>query len=154
MKLTLTKAHIQDIEEISDLEKDCFSDPWTYGMFRDSMENETVTFFIVRSDDPDKRLIAYAGIGICGDQSDIINFAVKPDNRRNGIATFIIDYLIQFAEISAVKDIFLEVRESNIPARQLYIKSGFRDSGIRKNYYKDPVENAIVMTKHIEIQGE
>jgi ribosomal-protein-alanine acetyltransferase len=79
------------------------------------------------------------------DECEILNLAVDPDFRRRGVATSLLRALVEFAAQRASATIYLEVRESNAPARALYGRNGFREVGRRTNYYKFPIEGALVL---------
>lgn len=88
-------------------------------------------------------MIAWRGLG---EEAEILDLAVHPDHRRHGYASALCKNLVQRISQSAVQKIFLEVRESNVAAVALYKKFGFQISGRRPNYYRNPAENALLMT--------
>ncbi|MEE3378515.1 MAG: ribosomal protein S18-alanine N-acetyltransferase, partial [Lachnospiraceae bacterium] len=91
-------------------------------------------------------LLGYAGLLMVPYEADILNITVRPEARRQGIATQLLGKIGELSEPRGVTVIHLEVRESNTPARTLYEKLGFTVDGIRKNYYERPRENAVLMT--------
>ena len=89
--------------------------------------------------------VGYCGIYLSLDEGEITNVAVRPECRKQGIADAILDTAFMEAQKRGAEKIYLEVRQSNIPAQQLYEKHGFESCGLRKNFYRKPTEHAIVM---------
>ncbi|MBO7127973.1 ribosomal protein S18-alanine N-acetyltransferase [bacterium] len=83
------------------------------------------------------------------DEAEILEVAVSESQRRNGIGSELMDEVFVWCAENGISHIFLEVRESNFPARAYYKKYGFVENGLRKNYYRDPVENAVLMSKEL-----
>lgn len=138
----MQKEHIAQIAEI---EKLCFSMPWSENALNDELTNENAHFLAAVIGD---KIIGYIGIiEICG-ECDITNVAVHPDFRRMGIA----DKLLKKAERDAISRnstcITLEVRVSNEAAISLYTSNGYKSQGIRKAFYDKPKEDALIMTKN------
>ena len=133
------------IDELVELEKKCFSDPWTATMFVGDLQSEQTCYF--GAFDENDNLVGYAGMWMSVDEGQITNVAIHPDYRRRGIAYFLVVNLIQICRRNKLSSITLEVRESNINAISLYKKLEFIKVGVRKNYYKNPNENALLMTK-------
>lgn len=135
------------VKELVELEKICFSDPWSETMFLGDLQSEYTCYF--GTFDESGFLIGYAGMWLSVDSGEITNVAVHPDYRRKGIACALIDNLIKICKVNNVQFLNLEVRESNCKAISLYNKLGFENVGLRKNYYKNPTENAVLMTKYL-----
>lgn len=140
----VTAEHIPQIEEI---ERECFSRPWTAeqlsGQMRDAQHE-----FIAAVDDG--RVLGYVGLMYVLDEGYISNVAVHPAARRQGIGDALIDALTEKAEELELAFLTLEVRESNAPAIALYAKHGFHPVGKRKNYYDAPKEDAVLMTCYLK----
>lgn len=134
-----------NIDELVSLEEKCFSSPWTKNMFLGDLKSENTCYY--GAFDENYNLIGYAGMWISIDDGQITNVAVHPDFRRKGIAYSLVLNLVQACKHKNLESITLEVRESNNNAISLYEKLGFERVGLRKNYYKNPSENAILMTK-------
>ena len=81
------------------------------------------------------------------DEGDILNVAVRRDRQKEGIGFFLVDSMIRMAQMQGIRVVHLEVRESNESARRLYRRLGFQEDGLRKNYYTEPAEAAVLMTK-------
>ena len=95
----------------------------------------------------DGRVIAYVIGRVIAPEGEIYRIATDPAFRRRGIAYRLLDYAVKCEKGRGLECLFLEVRESNIPAKNLYKSYGFKEMGIRKSYYKDPVENAVLMVR-------
>ncbi len=136
----LTEAHIPQMVE---LEKICFSMPWTADVIRSELNNPSCLYLAAVDGDT---LVGYIGVQTVLDEGYINNVAVRPEYRRRGIAAALISLLAEQAQAIGLAFMTLEVRESNAPAISLYEKLGFTTVGRRKNYYEKPREDAILMT--------
>ncbi len=137
------------IPEAAQIERLCFSEPWSEEALK-YMCSSPNTHAVAVIESSSGRLAAYGGCEFVPPEASIANVATHPDFRRRGCASRLIDEMEAFLACRGVKDIFLEVRESNAPARALYESKGFRAVGIRKNYYRFPTENAVVMLKNTD----
>lgn len=136
------------IDEVFELEKVCFpDDPWGRASFENEVNNHH-SVFVTATDEESGRLIGYGGIWLVCDTGDITNIAVHPDYRREGIGKKILDLLTDICIEREIKSITLEVRDSNLPAYNLYLKEGFVVNGRRKKYYKG-ADDAILMIKEL-----
>lgn len=140
--INIRKAEAKDIDEIINIENASFSTPWSRSSFEDDFDNEYIDFYVAEDEE---KLIGYASIGLIIPDAEILNIAVDEKYRRQGIGEMLFDTLMNCAYKKEVSDLFLEVRESNEPALELYSKKGFNVLGRRKNYYKLPEEDAIMM---------
>ncbi len=136
---------IGDLEALTALEKECFSDPWTEVMLADSLENPSV--HTVGAFDGDI-LIGYLMWMSLPPDCEILNVACKPSYRRQGIARALFGYCRR-ENGKNVSHYMLEVRDSNAPARALYARLGFMPVEVRRNYYKNPKEDAILMDLYL-----
>ncbi len=136
----------EDTKELADLEKLCFSSPWTQATFTKMLDNTAAVYFVARYEGC---FAGYVGAYNLIDEFSIINIATVPHIRNKGIATALIEKLQAEAISLNVPKITLEVRESNHPARSLYEKAGFTLCGTQKNYYSSPKEDAALYTKTI-----
>ncbi|MBR6522754.1 MAG: ribosomal protein S18-alanine N-acetyltransferase [Oscillospiraceae bacterium] len=136
----LTEAHIPQMVE---LEKTCFSLPWTADMIKSELNNPSCLYLAAVDGDT---LVGYIGVQTVLDEGYINNVAVRPEYRRQGIAAALISLLVEQARAIGLAFLTLEVRENNAPAISLYEKLGFTTVGKRKNYYEKPREDAILMT--------
>ncbi|MBE6903191.1 MAG: ribosomal-protein-alanine N-acetyltransferase [Ruminococcaceae bacterium] len=142
--MNIKKLDISHLEEVSQIENKCFNDPWSIEMLEESFENGL--FFGYFSQD---LLCGYILIYFVLDEANIMNVAVLPEFRKNGYGDALVKYALKIAKEKECVRAFLEVRQSNIAAQTLYQKNSFVIDGIRKNYYSNPTENAILM--HCEI---
>lgn len=134
----------EDILQLAELEKLCFSDPWSVSAFEYELKNPLSVWLVAVED----RLVAgYVGSQTVMDASDMMNIAVAPAFRRQGIAEKLIDMLILQLMERGSNSLTLEVRASNMPAIALYKKLGFTQVGRRPNYYRNPKEDALILRK-------
>ena len=146
--LMMRAAAEQDIRAMADLDKICLADPWSEEAFREELtENDRASYIAAEIDG---KLVGYAGLWAIFDEGHITNVAVSPDYRRRGIGRAIVATLIDAAEENGLNSFTLEVRESNLPAQGLYKEFNFKSAGIRKGYYLDNGENAIIMWRNHE----
>ena len=135
------------LSEAAEIERLCFSEPWSPEALLYMCKSPNTHAVAVMIDG---RLAAYGGCEFVPPEANIVNIATHPDFRRRGCASAVIDALEEFLSSKDVDSIFLEVRVSNMPARTLYERHGFRTVGVRKNYYRFPTEDAAVMLKTID----
>ena len=133
------------LDEVAELERICFSTPWSRNMLAEELDN-ALSAFLVALDESGK-VVRYAGLQVVLDEGYITNVAVRPECRRQGIAGKLLQVFLDFAQGNHLAFLTLEVRASNYDAIALYGSRGFRSVGRRKNYYEHPKEDAIIMTK-------
>lgn len=136
-----------DITEIADLEKECFSEPWSENSLRDELTNETARFYVLRDNE---NLLGYIGANNICNEVYITNVAVSGNCRGKGYGKTLVNHLIKQSETERAFFITLEVRKSNENAIKLYEKCGFKLIGERKNFYSKPQEDALIYTYYIE----
>lgn len=140
----MNESHVAQIAEIEQL---CFSAPWTEDGIREELGNENSHFLVSACGE---RVLGYIGVQeICG-EAYIANVAVRPEYRRMGIGEKLISAAADGAEERECEFITLEVRKSNAPAIALYTKQDYNIAGERKNFYTNPVENGLIMTKYFK----
>ncbi len=143
--MEMTQAHVQAVAE---LEKLCFSDPWPVEGILPELSNP-LSYWLVAMDG--EALVGYIGSqSVCG-EADMMNVAVAPAYRRQGIAEGLIEALVAGLRERQVTSLSLEVRASNGPAIALYGKLGFAQVGRRPNYYRNPREDALILRKEWQI---
>lgn len=136
----------KDIISVAEIEKECFSKPWSVKMIEEKLGNDTSVFIVAEYD---SKIIGYIGASaICG-ECYIDNIAVTANFRRMGLAKLILSKCIIQAKIQNCELITLEVRKSNQKAINLYQMEQFESVGERKAYYNNPTENALIMTKYL-----
>ena len=133
------------LDQGAELERRCFSDPWSRRMLSEHLENECAATLVAQGEDG--TVLGYAGLLVVLDEGYITNVAVAPEYRRQGIASALLEVFQRFGEANALAFLTLEVRASNAPARALYTRHGYAEVGCRKNYYEHPKEDAIIMTR-------
>lgn len=135
----------EDLDEVLEIEQASFPKPWTRAMFESELKNPVSFSYTlkVRPHEGAERVGGYVVLWIIHGEAHILNIAVNPAYRGRGIASRLLGLMLVLMKRNLVYEVFLEVRVSNEAARSLYMKYGFREAYIRKNYYGD--EDAIVM---------
>ena len=142
--MTFREMLIEDLDQVMEIENDLISPPWTReGFFTFLLKDENM-FFVVEEKG---QILGYCSMQTVLDEGDILNVAVTRDRQKEGIGYFLVDSMLMLAAARGIHIVHLEVRESNGSARRLYQRLGFKEDGFRKNYYTEPVENAVLMTK-------
>jgi len=142
-KLRVRLAEAGDLECIHAIERVSFADPWSLDGFRDLLEHARARVAVAV--DADGEVLGYSVVWSVADESEIANLAVAPAARRRGIGTLLLTSVLDEAAANGIKSVFLEVRESNVAAQQLYLRRGFTVAGRRRQYYRRPVEDALIM---------
>lgn len=142
---TMKSSHVA---QIAQLEKICFSDPWSEKSIASELNNE-LAFWLTAMEG--EQVAGYIGSQTVMDESDMMNVAVHPDFRRKGIAEALVNALVEALKSKGSRCLTLEVRASNVPAITLYGKLGFSEIGRRKNYYRNPREDALILRKEWEL---
>ena len=135
------------VSAVAELEKICFSDPWSENSVASELKNKLALWLVAEEEGT---VAGYIGSQTCGDESDVMNVAVHPDFRRRGIAEALVNSLETELNDIGSHCLTLEVRASNAPAVSLYEKLGFAEIGRRKNYYRNPREDALILRKEWE----
>ena len=149
--MLIRRMTMQDIPEVVEIEKQCFSLPWSEKSFEDSLTREDTIFLVCETVGDARERVAldcvagYMGLYLSFDEASVTNVAVSPDFRKKGYGEALVTAAKDAAKAAGAESIFLEVRQSNEPARSLYKKLGFEELGIRKKFYEHPVEDAIIM---------
>lgn len=140
----IRKMTINDVESVYGLEVECFERPWSLQSIEKEVENNNSLFCVCEKDG---NIVGYAGMYyVCG-EGDITNVAITKNYRGKGLGNELLTEMFRIANENNVFEFTLEVRETNIIARNLYEKLGFKVEGVRKNFYDNPVENGIIMWK-------
>lgn len=141
--MTLREMTVEDLDQVMELEEELFSVPWTREGYFSYLIKENTLFLVVEEKG---RILAYCGLLMVLDEGDILNVAVKRERQREGIGRFLMEGLIRLAGELGIAVLHLEVRRSNETAIRLYERTGFVRDGLRKDYYTDPTEDAVLMT--------
>lgn len=132
----------KDLKQVCDIENDTFSEPWSYNSFSTSLSSKDNTYLVAEEDG---EVLGYCGMWGSIDEGQITNVAVKSNYRRRKIGHKLLSTLIEYGKDNGLIAFTLEVRKSNVAARELYENLGFTDSGTRKNFYSKPTEDAVIM---------
>ena len=146
--MMITEMKEIHVPQVAALEKICFADPWSEMSIASELQNLWSYWLVAVENDV---VVGYVGSQSSIDEADIMNVAVHPDYRRQGIAEALINRLAADLKERGVHALLLEVRVSNAPAIALYEKLGFTQVGRRKNYYHHPKEDALILRKEWEI---
>ena len=140
-----------DIPAIAEIEQRAFSDPWSERSFRDVLAHSRMYFACIRDDATDgytmPRVLGYVVAWFAGGQGEIANLAVDEAARGQGLGSALLDAALDEARRHGTDEVYLEVRDSNLRARQLYESRGFVEVGRRRRYYRRPVEDAIILRR-------
>ena len=143
--LLMNESHIKPIAE---LEKRCFSDPWSVNSITSELNNPLSLWVVAVDGDT---LVGYVGSQTVLGWADMMNLAVSPEYRRRGVGEELVEQLTSRLRSKDVSCLTLEVRASNDPAIGLYHKLGFAEVGRRPNYYRNPKEDALILRKEFEV---
>ena len=147
--MIITKMTEKHVAQVAELEKICFgSAAWSEKSIASELEN-ALSLWIVAVED--EQVLGYVGSQTVIDETDMMNIAVHPDYRRQGIARELVAQLVEELKLRQSRCLTLEVRASNEPAKKLYKMLDFGEIGIRKNYYRNPKEDALILRKEWEI---
>ena len=146
--MRIEKMTADHVSAIAEIEKLCFSDPWSENSISSELDNKLSYWLVAMEDD---RVAGYVGSQTVLGWTDMMNVAVHPDFRRRGIGEALVVQLEADLKTMDSQCLTLEVRESNAPAITLYEKLGFQQVGLRKNYYRNPKENALILRKEWQI---
>lgn len=142
----ITSMGLEHIDEVMVVENLSFSIPWSREAFIQEVTTNQFAIYVVAL--VDGNAVGYAGMWKVFDEGHITNIAAHPEFRKSGIGGLLIEKLLQIAKEEGIQGLTLEVRRGNLPAQKLYRKYGFESAGIRKGYYADNGEDAIIMWKH------
>lgn len=136
---------LDDVEQVVEIERQVYPSPWTTRAFYGEITENMVACYIVARCGP--RVVGYAGMWVLLDEAHVTNVAVHPDFQRAGVGSRLLEGLMERAHLRGARRMTLEVRPSNHPAIALYLRYGFEHRGVRRGYYSDTHEDAIVMWK-------
>lgn len=134
---------VDDIQGVLGVERASFPVPWPANAFKHELtQNKNARYVVARDGE---KIVAYAGLWLMVDEAHITTFAVHPDARRQRIGERLLQRLFEIAHEMKAEWLTLEVRASNLAAQKLYEKYGFRRAGVRRRYYSDNNEDALIM---------
>ena len=146
-ELCIRPMTTEDLDAVSSIEKEVFSVPWTKDGFASALSIPGSNYLVVI--DGDRNLVGYCGYYSVLDEAEITNVAIAPCYRKKGYAKLMLIELIEQAKSNGIRTVVLEVRFSNTDAIGLYERLGFQKLGVRKNFYEQPKEDAIIMLLEI-----
>ena len=141
--LLVRPMQVSDLTAVQRIERASFTTPWPAQAYRQEIETNRLAQYLVAV--MGDEIVAYGGIWLMVDEAHITTFAVDPRYRRRRIGERLLLALLDLADDRGAREATLEVRLSNLPARRLYEKYGFRPAGVRRRYYSDNNEDAIIM---------
>ncbi|MBR2582601.1 MAG: ribosomal protein S18-alanine N-acetyltransferase [Oscillospiraceae bacterium] len=151
MEYVIRNAAEADLDGLEELERACFSLPWTREQLRGELPDERHEFLAAAS--ADGRVLGYIGMMTVLDEGYISNVAVAPEARRRGIGRALVKEMLHLAEKRELSFVTLEVRAHNESAIELYAGEGFLPVGLRRDYYERPREDALLMTRFFQDKG-
>lgn len=144
LKVVVEAMRLEDLDDVQRIEQASFTTPWPPNAYRSElMTNRLASYLVARADD---RIVAYGGMWLMVDEAHITTFAVHPGWRRQRLGERLLLAFLDLARDRHAREATLEVRLSNLAARRLYEKYGFRPVGVRPRYYSDNNEDALIMT--------
>ncbi len=146
-EITIRKMEIADVDQVMEVERVSFTTPWTTVIFyQEIVDNQYAYYYVIEWNG---RIVGYVGTWVVLEDAQVTNIAIMPELRGNKLGEKLFQYMLLQIKLIGATRLSLEVRESNIPAQKLYRKFGLVPGGIRKNYYTDNQEDAIVMWVNI-----
>ena len=133
-----------DVSNVAALEKECFADPWSDKSIAAELEHDYSLWLVAVENG---QLLGYVGSQTSMNETDMMNIAVTSSRRREGLGNILVTELIRELRNRGSNSLMLEVRVSNEPAKALYESLGFHQVGLRKNYYRNPKEDALILRK-------
>lgn len=138
---------IDDVDEVYKVEEDCFVDPWSKDSIKKELKNDLARYLVAETDG---KIVGYVGVWFVVDEGHITNVAVHSDYRGKKIGDRLVNEMVELCKENNLVAMTLEVRTSNTVAQNLYRKYGFKMGGIRKEYYSDNKEDAIIMWNQLK----
>ncbi len=148
----LRAATASDIPQVAAIEAASFSDPWSAASFR-SLVSGGLVWFQVAVDDGSGEVIGYILVWFAADEAELANIAVAPAMRSRRVGAALLDAALSAAFARGTAHMYLEVRDSNARARELYASRGFEEVGRRRGYYRKPVEDALILRRSLSSHG-
>lgn len=132
----------RDLEQVAELEKRCFSESWSYKLLEAGIHSSYDIYYVWEQED---RILGYCNLRLLAGEGEIQRIAVLPEYRGMGLGRKMMDAMTEYARKNRAAAISLEVREGNLAARRLYESCGFAAEAVRKGYYHNPNEDAVIM---------
>lgn len=138
-----------DLREVLHIERRSFTIPWSDATFRGLLRRQSAALLVAELRG---KVVAYAALWFAADEAELGDIAVLPEARGRGLGRWMLDAALAEAARRGARQVYLEVRESNASARRLYQRAGFSTSGVRPAYYSEPKEDAILMTRAVNVE--
>ena len=142
MTFTIRKMTADDVTALVKIENMCFTDPWSENMVADLVDSSWDEVWVLESDE---MIAGYINYRFIAGEGELMRIAVLPELRGHGLSRKLMDIMTEDAAKNGVPDITLEVRAGNAPAIGLYKSYGFKEEAVRKGYYHNPTEDALIM---------
>lgn len=149
--VTIRAATCDDADALAALEVCCFTDPWSKASIEGALGAESVHTVVAEEEGA---VVGYGFISVVADECEVLNLAVAPTARRRGIGDALLSDMLSYGAARGAATGYLEVRRSNEGAIRLYENAGFTAIGIRKNYYRYPAEDAVIMAAKLSVPGD
>lgn len=133
-----------DLEQVAELEKICFTENWSYGILEAGIHSPFDVYYVYEQNG---QILGYCNLRLLAGEGEVQRIAVLPEYRRMGLARKMMEIMVDYARENHALSVSLEVRAGNLPARNLYETYGFTAEAVRKGYYRNPSEDAIIMWK-------
>lgn len=140
----IRRMQASDLEQVAELEKTCFAESWSYGILEAGLHCEYDVYFVWEQEG---QILGYCNLRVLAGEGEVQRIAVLPQYRRLGLGRKMMDAMLTYASSSHATAVSLEVREGNHPARRLYESYGFAAEAVRRGYYRNPTEDAVIMWK-------
>lgn len=147
--VSVRAMRVRDVPEVVYIENRSFRVPWSESTFKSLLRQPHAALFVAETGD---QIAGYAAVWFVADEAELGDLAVHPDYRRRGIGSILLRRALQEARGRKIRVLYLEVRAGNEEARRLYERSGFEVMTVRRGYYSQPVEDALVMRRLIDAQ--
>lgn len=133
-----------DLEQVAEIEKICFTESWSYGILEAGIHSPFDVYYVYEQNG---QILGYCNLRLLAGEGEVQRIAVLPEYRRMGLARKMMEIMVDYARENHALSVSLEVRAGNLPARNLYETYGFTAEAVRKGYYRNPSEDAIIMWK-------
>ncbi len=141
-------AQPEDLETVCAIEAQSFSNPWQPDTFRSLLRRDRVRIFVAEL--PGEGVVGYAVMWWVLEEGELANLAVSESHQGRGIGSSLLDHVLAHAKTESVESLFLEVRASNRRAQRLYLARSFCQVGVRRGYYQNPREDALVLVRRVQ----
>jgi ribosomal-protein-alanine N-acetyltransferase len=145
-EMQIRRMEVTDVDEVFFVESQSFLSPWSRDTFEGEVLENDLAYYLVLV--VDEQVIGYAGMWLILDEAHVTNIAILPQYRTKGLGEKLVAALVEHAKAKGAVSMTLEVRVSNVVARHLYDKLGFESCGLRRQYYTDTQEDALIMWRH------